>query len=309
MLEIKTIDEFLALPSNLRDEIQKAMKTKDRLEAFLRSQNKRTGNTQRVVTEPHWEKCKRCSHWGQPGWVWVEEHQRNDADIHPSQIDKCLKFLWHSCMGDADKLEEFIDPRLQMIFDIGHAWHETVQTYGRKGAWGKPEWYRPEVEMDPDAVTFDGHPVMPLAQQYWIRGHVDAVLDRYEIDNVPGIGPVAIRVVHEYKTINSNGYQKLNRPQPKHKRQATMYAAVFNAPIVVYLYTSKDDCKTADFPVPFDHTIWNEIVQKIYKTQHYVNLGTPPPWEETSASLNPSECMDCGFRKLCQPPITKLRSP
>lgn len=305
MLEINTIAQFLELPTHLRDEVQKAIKAKDRLDNWLRTQNKRVG-IEPVKIEPHWEECRSCKKSGHPGWVWKEEYERDNSDIHPSQIQKCVKALWYACAGYADQLEEFIEPRIQMIFDLGHLWHAILQRYGSKGAWGPPELYRPEVPIDPDAVTFDGHPVFPLAAQYWIKGHVDAVVDKYLIDHVPGIGPVSIRLVHEYKTINSNGYSKLTRPKPEHKYQATIYAAVLDVPIVVYLYTNKDDCKTADFPVPFDHTIWNEVVQKIVTVQSHVEANTLPPWEITSAYKNQSECMECGFRKLCQPPLKQI---
>jgi CRISPR/Cas system-associated exonuclease Cas4 (RecB family) len=305
MLEINTIAQFLDLPTQLRDEVQKAIRAKDRLDNWLRAQNKRIG-TDLPKMEPHWEPCRSCKPWGHPGWVWREEHERDNSDIHPSQIGKCLKALWFACSGYAGQLEEFIDSRTQMIFDIGSAWHLVMQHYGAQGAWGDKNLYRAEVPIDPDAVTFDGHPIHPLANQLWIKGHVDAVVDKYLIDNVPGIGPVSIRLVHEYKTINSNGYSKLLRPMPSHKYQATIYAAVLDIPIVVYLYTNKDDCKTADFPVPFDHTIWNEVAAKISQVQGYVNSEQVPPWEITSAVKNQAECMECGYRKSCQPPLKQI---
>lgn len=305
MLVINTINEFLALPTNLRDEIQKAIRAKDRLDTFLRSQNKRVGQ-ERPVVAPHWEECKKCKPFGQPGWVWKEEHVRDNSDIHPSQIDKCIKALYYACTGQDDQLEEFIEPRLQQLFDLGSAWHLVMQGYGKRGAWCDPEAFHPEATIDPDAKTFDGIAVHDLAEKYWIKGHVDAVIDRYVLDAVPGIGPVTIRLVHEYKTINSNGYSKLTRPKPEHKKQATIYAAVLDIPIVVYMYTNKDDNKMADFPVPFDHTIWNEVVAKVIGVQSYVNTNQEPPWEVTSAVKNPSECGECGYRKLCQPPLKQL---
>lgn len=305
MLEINTIAEFLNLPTNIRDEIQKAIRGKDRLDNFLKSQNKRVGQ-ERPKVEPHWAECKRCKPFGAPGYVWVEEHERDNSDIHPSQIDKCVKALVYACSGYANHLEEFIEPRLQQLFDLGSAWHLVMQGYGKRGAWGNPDVYHPEATIDPDAMAHDGTPIHQLATQYWIKGHVDAVIGRYEIDNVPGVGSVAIRLVHEYKTINSNGYSKLTRPKPEHKKQATIYAAVFDIPIVVYFYTNKDDNKMADFPVPFDHTIWNEVVSKIQATQYYVNNEITPPWEVTSAVKNPAECEGCGFRKLCQPPLKQM---
>lgn len=293
----------MALPTQLRDEIQKAIKTKDRLDEWIRSQNNRLEVS---TIEPHWEKCKYCQQWDQPGWIWKEPYIRDNSDIHPSQIHKCMKNLWYSCAGYASFLEDTTDPRLRMIFDLGHLWHSVLQRYGSKGAWGDPIYYKSEASIDPNAQTFDKQFIHPIASQYWIKGHVDAVLDKYLIDSVPGIGTVSIRLIHEYKTINSNQYLKLTRPKSEHKYQAMIYAAVFDIPIVVYLYTSKDDCKTADFPVPFDHTIWNEIATKIVQVQNYVDSEKMPSWELTSAVKNPAECMDCGYRKICQPPLKQL---
>lgn len=301
MLEIKTINDFLSLPTQVREEIQKAIRTKDRLEDFLRSQNKRLDKEK---TTPHWVTCNRCKE--HPGWV-LSGRTRDDSDIHPSQINKCLKFLFYSCAGYTDKLEEFIEPRLQMIFDLGHAWHDTIQKYGRKGAWGPPENYHAEVPIDPNALAADGTPISPVASKYWIRGSVDALIDDYRIENVPSVGPVSIRLIHEYKTINGGQYSKLTRPKPEHKFQATIYAAVFDVPIVVYLYTSKDDCRTVDYPVPFDHTIWNEVVSKVESVQDFINRDAEPPWELTSAVKDPSECEKCGFRSTCSPPLKQIR--
>lgn len=303
MIEINTIQQFLSLSLVQQQEIQKALKTKERLEHFLISMNRRSRAPK--AEKGQWVQCGKCVSTGQPGWVWWEE--RDDSDVHPSQIHKCLKFLWYSCNGQAHQMEEYIEPRLRMIFDIGSAWHAVIQGYGRKGAWCEPQFYRDEAVIDPDTVTHDGTPVLPLAHHFWIRGHVDAVIERYFVPNVPGLGDVMIRIVHEYKTINANGFSKLTRPKPEHKQQATIYSAVFDVPIVVYVYTNKDDCKLIDFPVPFDPVLWNEIVQRIQKVQYYVNTEQPPPWEETSASSNPRECMECGFRKICEPPLAQIR--
>lgn len=308
MLEINTIADFMILPANLQAEIQKAIRTKDRLEDFLRAQNKKV--VQADKPEAHWAECFLCKKWGQPGWIWKEPPEERDAsDIHPSQIGKCIKNLWYCCNGYTAQMEEHIEPRLRLIFDIGHAVHDMFQRYGKQGAWCESAHYRKEVKMDPDTKAFDGTPALPIAEQYWLKGACDAVIDRYLLKAVPGLGDVAIRLAHEYKTINSSNYQKLTRPKPEHKFQATIYAAVFDLPLVVYLYLNKDNCHMADFPVPFDTLIWNEIVQKVEKVQHYTNISEAPPWEETSAVKNQQECMECGYRKLCAPPMVKLSAP
>lgn len=316
MLELHSISAFNALPPNLQAEVQKALRTKDRLDDFLCTLNKKTGETVKPSHQARWEPCRHCKPDGpgtcrhcaateHPGWVWVEQG-RNDADIHPSQINKCLKLLWYSCNGFVDRLEEFVDPRLRLIFDLGHAWHGTVQGYGKQGAWCDPAHYLPESAIDPDAVGPDGAPVLPVAQRFWIRGSADALITNYICQNVPGLGDVSVRLIHEYKTINASGFAKLTRPKPEHKFQATIYSAVFDAPLVVYLYTNKDNCQTADFPVAFDHTIWSEIAQKVDKVQLYTNNGQEPPWEETSAVKDQRECLECGYRNLCAPPMVKL---
>lgn len=318
MLEINTINDFLGLPTELQLEIQKAIRAKERLEDFLRTQNKTVGQSAKPMHQARWEECKHCvpgkpgtckhcAPWNHPGWIWKDQ-ERDDNDIHPSQINKCIKTLWFSCNGFVDQLEEHIDPRTRMIFDLGHSWHHTVQAYGRWGAWSEPQHYRDEVRIDPNALNPDGTPVLPTAHRYWIRGSADAVIDRYIIKNVPRVGDVAIRLVHEYKTINSGQYEKLTRPKPEHKWQATIYAAVFDIPIVVYLYTNKDNCQLADFPVPFDYSIWQEVTKKIDQVQYYTNAGQMPPWEETSAVKDKKECENCGYRKVCAPPqLTQIR--
>lgn len=305
MLEVNTIQDFYNLPLQARNEIQKALRTKDRLEQYIISQRKKVGQEVKPADAAHWAECRSCKPFGQPGFVWTEQ-RRDDNDIHPSQINKCLKVLYYSCTGKTAQLEERHEPRIQLIFDLGHAWHDVLQKYGRKGAWVSPKDYFPEISIDPDAVTAEGYPVLPVAHRYWIRGSADALLKNYFLPNVPGLGEVSVRVIHEYKTINNGQYSKLTSPKPEHKRQATLYAGVFDVPLVVYLYTNKDNCAVQDYPVAFDHSIWADITKKCDLVQYYVNNEQDPPWEATSAVQNPRECDDCGYRRLCQPPLVQL---
>lgn len=308
MLEIMTIGDFLNLSTQQQQEIQKALRVKDRLENWLRGLNRKPGDAPK---QAFWKPCKFCAatatpgrcvncHPDHPGWELVEP--RDNSDIHPSQITKCLKNLWFCCSGYAEQLVENIDPKLQMIFDLGHAWHHTVQAYGLRGAWSEKKDYRDEVPIDPDALKADGSPELPVAHDLWIKGSVDAIIDRYVIPNVPTLGDVVIRMVHEYKTISSGGFSSLTRPKPEHKWQAMIYSAVFDIPLVVFHYTNKDNCNNIDYPVPFDHLIWSKVREKIQKVQYYVEAGSPPPWEETSAILNPNECKSCGYAHICKPP-------
>lgn len=297
MLTINTIPEFYALPEHYRIAILRAIDTKTRLVDWL---DKKSREPKRWHKHSFIGKCRECDGAGQ-----YKHSPRDSRDIHPSQITKCIKKIWFDCSvsevtdkdGDAVPYyvysEEYVDPYLQMIFDQGHGIHNQYQGYGERGAWGKN--YASEATIDPDAGD------LPLAEVYWIRGSVDAILDPYHVE-VPGLGTVAIRIIHEYKSINDNGYTQLKSPKPDHKWQASIYSRVFDVPVVVYLYVNKDNNKLADFPVPFDFQLWDTIEKKIEKIQYYVDRKQLPMWEETSAVLKPRECESCPYLRLCNPP-------
>lgn len=297
MLTINTIADFYNLSEYHRTAILKALDTKTRLIDWL---DKKARQPTRWHKHKFTGKCRECDGTGS-----YTHTPRDSRDIHPSQITKCVKKIWFDCSvssdldNDGDNIpfyvysEEYINPYLQMTFDQGHGIHNQYQGYGLRGAWG--DNYNIETVIDPDTRS------LPLAEAYWIRGSVDALLSPYIID-VPGIGRVAIRVIHEYKSMNDNSYTSAKSPKPDHKWQASIYARVFDVPIVVYLYINKDSNKLADFPVPFDFQLWEVIEKKIDKVQYYVNGKASPPWEETAAVHNPKECESCPYLRICNPP-------
>ncbi len=87
-----------------------------------------------------------------------------------------------------------------------------------------------------------------------------------------------------------------------HKRQAVVYMKCFNIPITVFLYYNKGDDNIAEFAMPFDLLTWNTVKGKIERVLHYVNENKMPDWSETSAVLNPSECLKCEYANICKPP-------
>lgn len=295
MLEIMTIGDFMQLSPAQREEIQKALRVRDRLDKWLESLN----GKRPTIIQPEYKRCRACSDSPHPGWVL--HTPRNDADIHPSQIHKCIKKLWFDSAGFASYGEEFIEARLRRTFDLGHAWHHTVQGYGLAGAWSEKRHYRDEVAIDPEAKGPDGLPLLPVAHDLWIRASVDAIIDRYVLPDVPMLGDVVVRMVHEYKTMNSNQFANLKRPKTEHKWQSMIYAKVFDIPLVCVLYLNKDTSAQIDYPLQFDVVLWEQVERKIRTVQHYVEVDQMPPWEITSAVLEPSECKQCAYSKLCKP--------
>lgn len=175
-----------------------------------------------------------------------------------------------------------VEPRNQLIFDLGHAVHSMFQGYGRKGAWGP--YYEPEAPI--------GGEIQELADRLMIEGHADAdTTMMVEPPNSPVIYDVGI--VHEYKTINSKNFAKLTRPKPEHKMQATIYSACLNRPVVVYLYLSKDDSNLADFPVEFDAQVWSNVSGKIQTMLEFYRQGQPPKGEAGY------HCQDCAYVNNC----------
>ncbi len=92
MLEIMTIGDFMQLPRPQQEEIQKALRVRDRLDKWLDSLN----GKRPTIIQAEWKKCKHCDP-EHPGWFLHEP--RNDSDIHPSSVSKCIKKLWFDCSG------------------------------------------------------------------------------------------------------------------------------------------------------------------------------------------------------------------
>lgn len=268
-----TIAQWMALPEHERVLILQNLKLKDRLYRFL----DRKGNIKRSSTSaPEEVPCYKCE--GKGSFTKEPRH----PGIHPSQISHpCLLRIWKEMNGEESM--EMVEPRLQLIFDLGHAVHGMLQTYGLQGAWGPH--YKPEISVNPLA--------QPLANELYIEGHADAD-NILRIDDIPGNPYVyEVGVVHEYKTISTKQFESLTKPKPEHKEQATIYSAVLDRPIVAFLYFSKNDSNLADFPIPFDPATWDRVKTKCQTLLDYYDRQVPAP------SSPGYHCKDCGYLFGC----------
>lgn len=302
MLVINTVSEFFELSSQQRYDIQRSIQARARLDAWLEQADFRERENYERIKRGE-VKSKPCKYCDGTGEHHVEVRESND--IHPSQLSKCIKLLWYYAMGLAHLAEvQTIEPRLKRIFDLGHAWHDMMQSYGERGAWRHPNepsgllsTYEREVAIDPDNES------MPIACDFRLRGAADAVMVNYFVPNVPNVGDVLIRIVHEYKTMKSTVFDQLRRPKPEHLEQATTYSAALNAPLVVYFYLNKNTSDIADYVVPFDHGLWDQVARKLETVLNHRDAGVPPAWELTAAAQPGNrECYECPFRRHCNPP-------
>lgn len=287
---IRTIAEFMALPEEGRSALLKAVDTGARLRRWLER-----GDSERPFSP---RPCLHCiDHPGEE-----RHYPRNNADIHPSKITACLKYLWYCCSGYADLSKESIDAKLRVTFDLGKAWHRWVQVnYGKRGAWGNPDDYYDEVPMNPDASPGDDDHYGP-SSQYRIRGSIDAIQDNYHLGRVPYFADdVIVRCGHEYKTINENGYARISKPKEEHNQQATLYGGVTDTPIWSFVYFNKNGGVFTDFTVPVDLEVWGRLQQRCATVLEKARSGTQFDWMETAAVLNPSECKKCPLGHVCKP--------
>lgn len=274
VVPLHTLDQWLTLDPSVRSIILQNIRLKDRLERWLESQNGKPSRTQ-----AEWVKCPRCHDSGSPGNVLLEPRY---PGIHPSQLatSECLlKIYWE--MEGIEQRSRF-DAKTHLIFDIGHAVHHMFQAYGARGAWGDRYWAESRIT----------ETKQPLSAELMIEGSADAE-NILVIDNIPNAPIYELGIVHEYKTSKERNFDKLTRPKPEHKQQATIYAKVLNRPVVVFLYLCKDNSAMKDYPVEFDQAIWSPIEEK---ARHLVNLyerETPP------GARSGHHCVDCPFLYRC----------
>ncbi len=270
VIQLHTIDQWFRIDPQIRGLILKNIKLKDRLWKFVGDKVKLP-----APTEPFWAPCQKCDRRG-----WYEVHPRYPG-FHPSQVDSdCMLKLYNDIVGIEGTQKH--EPRVQLLFDLGHAVHSMFQSYGLKGAWGKI--YKPEAPISSD--------LQELANELLIEGSADAdTIMEVDIPESPYLYEVG--VVHEYKTINSKNFAKLTRPKSEHLRQALIYSACLNRPVVGYLYMNKDDSNLQDFPVEFSPTLWATVSAKIQMMADFYRRGVAPAGDPGY------HCQECPYVNTC----------
>jgi hypothetical protein len=291
MYRIETISDYESLDADQKVQLLKALKVKKRLETYL------LARASKKAFEPYSRDCEHC--YG--GKVIIRP--RDDSGIHPSGVFGCVQALWY-CAADYvyeecdynDQASNRFEARMHMLFEWGGALHKTLQGFGIDGAWCDPEQYHHEVALDPETN--------PVAADLWIKGHADARIDNYLVEDVPTIGDVSVRMIHEYKSMKQEKFDKQMAPKPEHKWQATVYAGVLDVPIVTYLYVGKNTSHIQDFPVGFDRNIWDIIVAKIRLVQKLVLAWQRPHTRRTPAASDKTkyDCKQCKFFGICEHP-------
>lgn len=288
-MKISSIRQFLALSEEQQSDILHNINTKEHLYNWL-------GNRKGKDVTPQWVPCNKCSGKGE---IYLEARDNNY--IHASQIHLCPRKLWFDLKGKGNDFPAEVHPKLQLIFDHGTYLHEMLQNYGLRGAW--PGTYQPEVKLLPTEAecALKGVYPYPLAIKHQIKSSVDAVIRDYPVQTKT-MGLVYLDIVHEYKSIGSHGYAALVGPKPVHKKQASIYQAVLDVPVAVYIYYDKDKDDLACYPNKFDGYVWGEVedkIQEIMFTADMEDAEIAVPIERTAYTYDKKECTGGQYNSPC----------
>ena len=212
-------------------------------------------------------KCKTCY-----GKGYTLPYERSCGTIHASSAHYCRTRLYYDVMGDIAPKSR-IDPALAFTFQIGHAFHETVQG-ALTNALG--DRFQEEVKVD-------------LPEAFVAGSSVDGVI---EFDHC--------RVVLEIKSIGSQ-FKTLGSPLAYHRNQAMgIYATAVDAPFVSTLYVEKAwPHNFKEFVEVYDEGVYNTWWRKKGKWVEKAIQDREPP----IADSNKWECNDCPYSYACDQAI------
>lgn len=292
-MQINSIAQFFGLPEDIQADILQRLNTKVRLDMFLEALSEKESVAKEVEEKEYI--CPCCKGKGS-----CKKEVRDNSGLHASQIHLCPKKLWLDLQGHGNTYKQKPNPKLMRIFAHGTKLHDMLQEWGRAGAWGKT--YQDEVKLLPTQEDADKQKTQffELGGKYGVRSSVDAVIWNYEVEDVKELGNITIKVVHEYKSISERAYGKLEGPKAVHKMQANLYAAILDAPVIVYLYYDKANDDIADFPTRFDPHIWTMVEQKSSLVKYRSDNNIEVPWEETAMVYNKEECVGGQYQSPCQ---------
>ncbi len=235
---------------------------------------------------------------------WQEDKSERPAGIHASELAKCMRETYYSCI-DFEK-KNSVDINMRRRFHMGHAIHSMVQKELHKmAAIAQAEevaqqngWYlefEDEVKVAPQ--------FQELAARYNIQSSCDGVFTFRELEH----GEIVLRVGLEIKSEAPDGYSKLNAPKSDHVEQVHVYMACLDIPLLWFFYMNKGNQNTTPSESPwlirFDQKIWGRLEVRAQQVLQHVEMKTEPLREEGF------HCGFCPYSWHCQPPTQERRGP
>jgi hypothetical protein len=235
--------------------------------------------------------------------TWEEDKGERPPGIHASEVAKCLRQAFYSCVSLEKR--QVTEVNMRRRFHIGHAIHSMVQKELHKmAAHAQAEeiaqqngWY---LEFDDEVKVNPA--LQELAAKYNIWSSCDGVFTFRELEH----GEVVLRIGLEIKSEAPDGYAKLNGPKEDHIDQVHIYMACLDLPLLWFFYMNKANQNTtpshAPWLIPFDSKIWNRLEGRMQHVLTSVTDGIEPAREEGF------HCGFCPYTWECQPTTTQQRN-
>jgi hypothetical protein len=234
---------------------------------------------QEIVTHLKSDKDKDPNYEETFWLLFTELYETTHADkvrvkhkkLYPSYLrDDCHRRIWFYFEDEevSNPHNGAIEPKLQRIFDVGHFWHNYLQS--------RLKW----------AGVLKKSEVQVLSEEYMIRGRADGIVDLNGRD-----------VLLEIKTISGYGFTNLKSPVDSHEFQANIYAEILGLKEILYLYVNKDTCEFKEYLTPVKRKYWLEAKDVIGEIKEKLAQPTPPNrWCKT---ISDNRATNCEFCDLC----------
>ncbi len=234
----------------------------------------------------------------------VGQPDNRPPGIHASELYPCLRKPVYSVMGTEKR--KLIPKFWLQRFKVGHALHSVVQNdFHRMAKRSQRELAMRLAEKHAEelncVVEFqDEVPVSPahqaLAAHYQMYSSADGVFTFINKDT----GDVVLRVGLEIKTESPAEYEKLKEPKAEHLRQAHLYMAALDLPLMWFFYMNKGNQNNTNSETPYlvvwQPKLWAELEDRIKTIHDFAARGELPARTETVM------CEFCPWNYTCDPP-------
>lgn len=229
-------------------------------------------------------------------------HERPPG-IHASELYPCLRKAVYSCM-DTPKVNN-VAKFWKQRFKVGTAIHLMMQAdfhkMAKQDVKGQAKTFATQVAAVMGcSMSFDDEvPISPehqkLAKFYKMYSHADGVFTFSSLLT----GEIMLRIGLEIKTESPDEFAKLKAPKPVHVRQAHIYMANLDLPLMWFFYMNKGNQNNTNSSAPYlmvwQPDIWVEVEARCTQVLTLAAQKKLPPREESIL------CEFCPWSHTCQP--------
>ena len=231
--------------------------------------------------------------------------------IHASELYPCMRKAVYSVMGTEKK--PMVPKFWLQRFKVGTAIHGMLQNDFHRMA--KRSQMREVMrivgsmteELDLDIYFEDEskvHPnLQPLAAKYQIHSSSDGIFTF--VDRQSGMS--VLRVGLEIKTASPGEFQDLKAPKPEHVRQAHLYMACLDLPLMWFFYMNKGNQNNTNSKAPYlvvwQPNLWAEIEARCQQVLQLAEEKTLPSRYECPI------CEFCPWSWTCNPSQMRGNKP